>query len=82
MYAIRSYYVARGAKPAPGWADYRRRLDELDEKNKLSAPRLLALSSLIELFAAAVAPLAEVLCCPAADLPTLLRPHVAAAEAP
>jgi ATP-dependent helicase/nuclease subunit B len=74
-------YLARGPKPAPGWGDYRRRLDELDEGNKLSAPRLLALSSLIELLAAAVAPFAGVLCRAAADLPTLIRAHVACVEA-
>jgi ATP-dependent helicase/nuclease subunit B len=74
-------FLARGPKPAPGWDDYRRRLDALDEENRLAAPRLLVLSGLIELFAAAAAPFAEILSRVAADLPTLLAAHVACAEA-
>jgi len=74
-------YLARGARPAPGWADYRRRLDALETDAKLSSPRLLGLNWLVETLVAATRDFSAALAAESADLPGLLRAHVACAEA-
>lgn len=72
--------LARGPRPAPGWADYRRRLDALDRANRHPAQRLLGLNWLVETLARATAGFAEVLAKPEATLPEILRAHLACAE--
>lgn len=74
-------FLARGAKPAPGWSGYRRRIDRLETGGKLSSPRLLGLNWLVETLAAATRDFSAALAAESADLPALLRAHVACAEA-
>ncbi len=73
--------LARGAKPAPGWGDYRRRLDALDREGTISPRVSLGLNWLVETLAATTRPFAALLAGGDAPLPELLRAHLACAEA-
>lgn len=71
--------LARGPRPAPGWQDYRRRLDALEGK---ITPRVsLGLNWLVEALAAATRNFSAALAGGPASLPELLRAHLACAEA-
>ncbi len=72
--------LARGPRPAPGWADYRRRLDALETEGKLANVRLLGLNWLVETLAKATAEFSQVLARPEASLPDILRAHLTCAE--
>lgn len=71
--------LARGPKPAPGWDDYRRRLDALE--GEISSHAALGLHWLVETLAAATRGLSTALAGGDAPLPELMRAHLACAEA-
>jgi len=73
--------LARGALPEPGFAEYYRRLDALEDKARLSQDRIEALRGLLGSLQDACGPFWHVVQAGEQDLPTLLHAHLTCAEA-